>query len=171
MKEQQRYIVILVLLFYTCSHVEPIIYPDLVYNFIRIVYPNTSREGLIYKYINKERTRVGIKELESDKFITSLSIIRAKVMDINNNISHDGVYKEFLKLRNNGSNGEGEILASGFSTARGSINGWMKSSKHKTAILNSTYDYIGVGCILDTTFSKSIWIDVVIFVNEKTINN
>ena len=141
--------------------------PNIVYKFMAYVYPIESREALIFKGINAERDIFSIKPLKSDKYITLSAKMRAERQAYDNNVTHAGVGDTFIELKKRGSDGSGEIIAYAYGTVPGVILGWNKSVKHRRAMLNQKYDYIGVGCILD---ENKYFIDVVILVNEKTVN-
>ena len=139
--------------------------PNIVYRLMAYHYPVQSREGLIHKYINEEKTKAGVKKVKSGKFITQMSKRRAKEVDKANKASHEKVGDEFIELKKKGSDGSIEILARGIPTPKRVVKAWMRSESHREAILSNN-DFDGVGCVLD---ENDDWIDIVIFVDELTI--
>lgn len=78
-------------------------------------------------------------------------------------ITHDFVGVAFNALGDLGYYNHGEILAYGFSNAESVVNAWMKSTRHKKMILNSTFKYFGVSVLQ----SNRKYYFCVLFTNKK----
>lgn len=100
----------------------------------------------IVKLINEERTRVGLNELEVSTKVMQAAQIRADECTTlfshtrPNGKSFNTVFKE-VNLASSG----GEIIGEGFSTAKGVVDAWIASPGHYKDIVDSDYNYIGVG--------------------------
>lgn len=115
-------------------------------------YTNKSQDGAlqgkddtdVYEVIaltNKERERVGLQSLEAQNALMELAQIRAE--EISEKFSHirpDGVRISEL--------GYGENISKGRSSPSAVVNAWMNSEGHKTNILYTKYQNIGVGCFV-----------------------
>lgn len=140
--------------------------PDIIYKVVSFLYTPLTREALIFLYINLERAKVKVIKMVSDKFIMQLANERVDEVDKDNKISHGGAPKSFIKMRKRGTDGESEIIAYGFLTAKGSIKNWLKSPSHKKAMLNPKYTICSVSCKRD---EHGRWIDLVLMASEKTM--
>lgn len=139
---------------------------EMPFEYTPIEYEADRRELLIWKYINDERAVFSLNLLKADYFISSLAKRRCLEVDNQNEPSHKTVGDELLELKKKGADSSAEILTYGFNSPRGVVNGWMRSEKHRKAILNSEHDYIGISSRLD---EKGKWIDIAVLVNEQTV--
>ncbi len=51
----------------------------------------------------------------------------------------------------------GEIIAAGYTTAAGVVEGWLNSPPHRSIMLNCAYHEAGIGFFGDTASSKYLW--------------
>ncbi len=97
----------------------------------------------VLKIVNKERTAIGLSELQMDKDLMDAAMIRASELSL-----------YFSHTRPNGtscftasSKANGENIAAGYSTPEYVMQGWMESAGHKANILGENYQTIGIGAI------------------------
>jgi len=139
---------------------------NIVYPHIPVVYETGSRRQRILKALKAEQKRSFDTVIKADETATMWAESRAIQMDIADKISHNGAGKIFIMGTEKGADGMGEIIGYAFSSGKNTVYGWMNSDGHRKAIMNIKYDYVGIACIQD---EHGHWIDVVIFVNEKTV--
>ena len=134
------------------------------YKYIKYIFPTASREHWISQKINEIRlTEIPLSEaLLSDLTIHKECIVRVESIDKQNKASHTGAVDSFIRLRTIGSDSAGEILCYGYQDP---TKAWWKSPSHKKAMLNPQYDYFSVKSKKD---EHGRWIDLAIFVDEKT---
>ncbi len=96
----------------------------------------------ILELTNAEREKVGLSPLTMDKDLLDAAMIRAAESAVN----FDHTRPNGEDWRSLCSKMYGENIAVNYSNAEGAVNQWMNStSGHKEAILNSSFDSIGIG--------------------------
>jgi len=137
--------------------------------YVKPIYPNSSSSGSqssssmnvnekeVFELINKQRTDNGLKALVVDEEIQRVARIKAQDMVDNNYFSHDSpTYGTPFQMLNNfkiSYKTAGENIA-GNSTNTGAVNSWMNSSGHKANILNSNYNYTGIGVVSSPKYGR-----------------
>lgn len=108
----------------------------------------SQNEKLLLELINQERAKNNLPPLQADPELMKVARIKAKDMSENNYFSHySPTYgSPFDMMRQFGITfkAAAENIA-GNSTVQGAINAWMKSQGHRANILNSSYNYTGIG--------------------------
>lgn len=108
----------------------------------------TPEEKQLIDLINKERSNNGVGALAADMELMKVARTKAMDMSQNNYFSHySPTYgSPFDMMRQFGITfkAAAENIA-GNQTVQGAVAAWMKSSGHRTNILNGTYNYTGVG--------------------------
>ena len=117
----------------------------------------TSDEKEVFNLINKQRTNNGLSALKVDNEVQRVAKIKAQDMVNNNYFSHTsptyGSPFDMLKSFKVSYKTAGENIA-GNSSNSGAVNAWMNSSGHKANILNSTYNYTGIGVVSSPKYGK-----------------
>ena len=150
--------------------------------YIRLVYPNTSTssggasnnsnssggstnitseltsdEQEVFDLINAKRVANGLSVLKIDDELQNVARIKAQDMVDNNYFSHTSpIYgSPFDMIKNFGISYKtaGENIA-GNSSNSDAINAWMNSEGHKANILNSSFDYTGIGVVKSSKYGK-----------------
>lgn len=108
----------------------------------------------VLELVNKERVKAGVQELTMDKDLLAGAMKRALEVQV-----------YFSHMRPNGEScfsisdkAEGENIAAGNSTAQATMYQWMNSPGHRSNILNSNYNSIGVGCF--TQGGVRYWVQI-----------
>lgn len=144
--------------------------------YIKLIYPNTNNnsgsnssgsssgssssgsttsslnanEQEVFNLINAKRTANGLSELKVDSEVQRVARIKAQDMVDNNYFSHTspiyGSPFDMLKSFGISYTAAAENIA-GNSSNSGAVNAWMNSSGHKANILNSNYNYTGIGVV------------------------
>ena len=108
----------------------------------------SQNEKLLLDLINQERAKNNLPPLQADPELMKVARIKAKDMSDNNYFSHySPTYgSPFDMMRQFGISfrAAAENIA-GNSTVQGAVNAWMKSQGHRANILNSSYNYTGIG--------------------------
>ena len=116
-----------------------------------------SDEKEVFDLINKQRTANGLATLKIDEEVQRVARIKAQDMVNNNYFAHESpTYgTPFNMLKNFGIkyNTAGENIA-GNSSNSGAVNAWMNSSGHKANILNSSFNYTGIGVVSSNKYGK-----------------
>lgn len=116
--------------------------------------------------INEQRKKQGLKQLKIDQEVQRVAKIKAQDMVDNNYFSHNspiyGSPFEMLKNFKISYKTAGENIA-GNSNNNGAVNAWMNSSGHKANILNTSFNYTGIGIVSSPKYGK---IYVQIFVGK-----
>lgn len=161
--------------------------PNIVWKHTPTTYSKKSREEEIFNRLNVERIKRDINPFMADDNITDLAWRRTHEMRDEGKIGHASSHDELLELKINGSDGSADLIAYGYSNAKGVIgrlpyvdkngkkrdgSGWIGSIKHKKAIINPRYDYCGIHSLYvpspdGARFDR--WIDVLMLVDEKTV--
>ena len=117
----------------------------------------SSDEKEVLDLINKQRTNNGLSALKVDSEVQRVAKIKAQDMVNNNYFSHNsptyGTPFEMLKSFKVSYKTAGENIA-GNSSNSGAVNAWMNSSGHKENILNSSFNYTGIGVVSSPKYGK-----------------
>lgn len=116
-----------------------------------------SDELEVFNLINAQRTKNGLTALKSDAEVLRVARIKAQEMVDKNYFSHTsptyGSPFEMLKSFKISYKSAGENIA-GNSSNSGAVNAWMNSSGHRANILNSSFNYTGIGVVKSPTYGK-----------------
>ena len=145
--------------------------------YVKLIYPNSSNnqntsggggstvttsqltpdEQEVFDLINAKRVANGLAALKIDDELQNVARIKAQDMVDNNYFSHTSpVYgSPFDMIKNFGISYKtaGENIA-GNSSNSGAVNAWMNSSGHKANILNSSFNYTGIGVVKSPKYGK-----------------
>lgn len=125
-------------------------------------------EQTILNLVNKARKEAGLNELKTDSEIMRVAEIKAQDMEDNNYFSHTsptyGSPFDMLKSFGVSYKSAGENIA-GHSNATKAFEAWMDSPGHKANILNSSYNYTGIGVVESDRYGKML---VQMFVEKAT---
>lgn len=143
--------------------------------YIKPIYPNSSNntggssgttnstasmnsdEKEVFDLINKQRTNNGLQALKIDNEVQKVARIKAQNMVDNNYFAHEsptyGSPFQMLKSFKISYKTAGENIAANSSNS-GAVNAWMNSSGHKANILNSSYNYTGIGVVSSKKYGK-----------------
>ena len=116
-----------------------------------------SDEQEVFNLINKQRTDNGLTALKNDNELQRVARIKAQDMVNNNYFSHQsptyGSPFDMLKSFGISYKSAGENIAANSSNS-GAVTSWMNSSGHRANILNSSYNYTGVGVVSSPKYGK-----------------
>ena len=116
-----------------------------------------SDEKEIFDLINKQRTNNGLTALKHDNGVQRVARIKAQDMVDNNYFSHTsptyGSPFDMLKNFKISYKTAGENIA-GNSSNSSAVTAWMNSSGHKANILNSNFNYTGIGVVSSPKYGK-----------------
>lgn len=116
-----------------------------------------SDEQEVFNLINKQRTNNGLTALKNDNEVQRIARIKAQDMVNNNYFSHQsptyGSPFDMLKSFGISYKSAGENIAANSSNS-GAVTAWMNSSGHRANILNSSYNYTGVGVVSSPKYGK-----------------
>ncbi len=117
----------------------------------------SSDEKKVFDLINNQRTNNGLSALKLDSEALNVARIKAKDMVDNNYFSHNSpTYGSPFQMLNSFKvtyKTAGENIA-GNSSNSGAVNAWMNSSGHKANILNSAFNYTGIGVVKSSKYGK-----------------
>ena len=117
----------------------------------------SSDEKEVFDLINKQRTNNGLTALKMDSEVLNVARIKAKDMVDNNYFSHNSpTYGSPFDMLNSfkvSYKTAGENIA-GNSSNSAAVTAWMNSSGHKANILNSSFNYTGIGVIKSNKYGK-----------------
>lgn len=117
----------------------------------------SSDEKEVFNLINKQRTNNGLTALKMDTEALNVARIKAKDMVDNNYFSHNsptyGSPFDMLKSFKVTYKTAGENIA-GNSSNSAAVTAWMNSSGHKANILNSSFNYTGIGVVKSSKYGK-----------------
>ena len=117
----------------------------------------SSDEKEVFDLINKQRTNNGLSALKIDNEVQRVARIKAKDMVENNYFSHTsptyGSPFDMLKSFKVSYKTAGENIA-GNSSNSSAVTAWMNSSGHKANILNSSFNYTGIGVVNGSQYGK-----------------
>lgn len=114
-------------------------------------------EKEVFDLINKQRTNNGLQALKVDEEVQKVARIKAQDMVQNNYFAHEsptyGSPFDMLKNFKISYRTAGENIAANSSNS-GAVNAWMNSSGHKANILNSNFNYTGIGVVSSSKYGK-----------------
>ncbi len=116
-----------------------------------------SDEKEVFDLINKQRINNGLATLKNDSEVQRVARIKAQDMVDNNYFSHTsptyGSPFDMLKSFKISYKTAGENIA-GNSSNSSAVTAWMNSSGHKANILNSNFNYTGIGVVSSPKYGK-----------------
>lgn len=116
-----------------------------------------TNEQEVFNLINKQRTDNGLPALNNDPEVQRVARIKAQDMVNNNYFSHTsptyGSPFDMLKSFKISYKAAGENIA-GNSNNQNAVNAWMNSPGHRANILNSSYNYTGIGVVEGSKYGK-----------------
>ena len=117
----------------------------------------TVDEKEVFNLINQERANNGLSALKVDNEVQRVARIKAQDMVDNNYFSHNSpTYGSPFDMLNSfkvSYKSAGENIA-GNSSNSAAVTAWMNSSGHKANILNSSYNYTGIGVVSSPKYGK-----------------
>ena len=117
----------------------------------------TVDEKEVFYLINEQRIKEGLVALQIDSELQNVARIKAQDMVDNNYFSHTspiyGSPFDMIKSFKISYKTAGENIA-GNSKNSGAVNAWMNSEGHKANILNSSYNYTGIGVVNSPKYGK-----------------
>lgn len=117
----------------------------------------TADELEVFNLINEQRTKNGLSALKIDSEVQNVARIKAKDMVNNNYFSHTSpTYGSPFDMLNSfkvSYKTAGENIA-GNSSNSAAVTAWMNSSGHKANILNSSFNYTGIGVVNGSKYGK-----------------
>ena len=117
----------------------------------------TTDEKEVFDLINKQRTQNGLSALKLDTETLRVARIKAQDMVDNNYFSHNSpTYGSPFQMLNSfkiSYKTAGENIA-GNSSNSAAVTAWMNSSGHKANILNSSFNYTGIGVVSSSKYGK-----------------
>ena len=117
----------------------------------------SSDEQEVFNLINQQRANNGLASLKVDAEVQRVAKIKAQDMVANNYFSHTSpTYGSPFDMLNSfkiSYKSAGENIA-GNSSNSAAVTAWMNSSGHKANILNSSYNYTGIGVVSSPTYGK-----------------
>ena len=117
----------------------------------------TADEQETFNLINKQRTNNGLQALKIDNEVQTVARVKAQDMVNNNYFSHNsptyGSPFDMLKSFKVSYKTAGENIA-GNSSNSAAVTAWMNSSGHKANILNSSFNYTGIGVVKSNKYGK-----------------
>lgn len=117
----------------------------------------SNDEKEVFDLINKQRTNNGLSALKIDTEVLNVARVKAKDMVDNNYFSHNsptyGSPFDMLKSFKVSYKTAGENIA-GNSSNSAAVTAWMNSSGHKANILNSLFNYTGIGVVKSSKYGK-----------------
>ncbi len=117
----------------------------------------TADELEVFNLINEQRTKNGLSALKIDSEVQNVARIKAKDMVNNNYFSHTSpTYGSPFDMLNSfkvSYKTAGENIARNSSNSA-AVTAWMNSSGHKANILNSSFNYTGIGVVNGSKYGK-----------------
>lgn len=114
-------------------------------------------EQEVFDLINKQRANNGLQALKVDYEVQRVARIKAEDMVSNNYFSHTspiyGSPFDMLTSFKISYKTAGENIAANSSNS-GAVSSWMNSSGHKANILNSSFNYTGIGVVSSSKYGK-----------------
>lgn len=117
----------------------------------------TTDEKEVFDLINNQRTQNGLSALKLDTETLRVARIKAQDMVDNNYFSHNSpTYGSPFQMLNRfkiSYKTAGENIA-GNSSNSSAVTAWMNSSGHRANILNSSFNYTGIGVVKSSKYGK-----------------
>lgn len=117
----------------------------------------TADELEVFNLINTQRTKNGLSALKIDSEVQNVARIKAQDMVNNNYFDHNSpTYGTPFNMLNSfkvSYKTAGENIA-GNSSNSAAVTAWMNSSGHKANILNSSFNYTGIGVVNGSKYGK-----------------
>lgn len=117
----------------------------------------SADEQEVFNLINQQRANNGLAALKVDSEVQRVARIKAQDMVNNNYFSHTsptyGSPFDMLKSFKISYKSAGENIA-GNNSNSAAVTAWMNSSGHKANILNSSFNYTGVGVVNGSQYGK-----------------
>lgn len=117
----------------------------------------TADEKEVFNLINQQRINNGLQALKVDEEVQRVARIKAQDMVDNNYFSHTsptyGSPFDMLSSFKVSYKSAAENIA-GNSSNSDAVTAWMNSSGHKANILNSSYNYTGIGVVSGSKYGK-----------------
>ena len=117
----------------------------------------TADEQEVFDLINAKRVANGLSALKINDEVQNVARIKAQDMVDNNYFSHTspiyGSPFDMLKSYGISYKTAGENIA-GNSSNSGAVNAWMNSEGHRANILNSSFNYTGIGVVKSPKYGK-----------------
>lgn len=114
-------------------------------------------EKEVFNLINKQRTNNGLSALKVDEEVQRVARIKAQDMVSSSYFSHTsptyGSPFDMLKSFKISYKTAGENIA-GNSNNNSAVEAWMNSSGHRANILNSSFNYTGIGVVTSPRYGK-----------------
>lgn len=136
--------------------------------YVKAIYPNSSNsnstttamttdEKEVFDLINNQRTQNGLSALKLDTETLRVARIKAQDMVDNNYFSYNSpTYGSPFQMLNSfkiSYKTAGENIA-GNSSNSSAVTAWMNSSGHRANILNSSFNYTGIGVVKSSKYGK-----------------
>ena len=117
----------------------------------------TADEKEVFNLINQQRANDGLAALKIDEELQRVARIKAQDMVNNNYFAHEsptyGTPFQMMSSFKISYKTAGENIA-GNSSNTGAVNAWMNSSGHRANILNSNFNYTGIGVVNGSKYGK-----------------
>ena len=117
----------------------------------------TADELEVFNLINEQRNKNGLPSLKIDPEVQNVARIKAQDMVDNNYFAHESpIYGTPFNMLSNfkiSYKTAGENIA-GNSNNQAAVTAWMNSSGHKANILNSSFNYTGIGVVNGSKYGK-----------------
>lgn len=117
----------------------------------------TADEQKVFDLINAKRVANGLSALKIDDEVQNIARIKAQDMVDSNYFSHTsptyGSPFNMMKSFGISYKTAGENIA-GNSSNSGAVNAWMNSEGHRANILNSSFNYTGIGVVKSPKYGK-----------------
>lgn len=117
----------------------------------------TADEKEVFNLINQQRSSNGLASLKIDEELQRVARIKAQDMVNNNYFAHEsptyGTPFQMMSSFKISYKSAGENIA-GNSSNTGAVNAWMNSSGHRANILNSSFNYTGIGVVSSPRYGK-----------------
>jgi uncharacterized YkwD family protein len=117
----------------------------------------TADEQEVFDLINAKRVANGLSALKIDDEVQNIARIKAQDMVESNYFSHTsptyGSPFNMMKSFGISYKTAGENIA-GNSSNSGAVNAWMNSEGHRANILNSSFNYTGIGVVKSPKYGK-----------------
>lgn len=118
----------------------------------------TAWEKEVFDLTNSFRARNGLSALTWSDEASKSARLHSEDMAKNNYFSHTGLdgSTPFDRMKAQGISykSAGENIIGGYGNAMHSYNGWVNSSGHRTNLLNSSFNHLGVGFALGGTYGN-----------------